>query len=111
MKLYIRTPYGNQYHVHENGAIQRLDMYPPDKPFSTENTGWTMQGLQHVKNREYIPLAELFKGKIPDEIHGSSLHYKNGNPQWTVRDLDHGTIREWGNTKYHGIAELRLVEG
>jgi hypothetical protein len=104
VKLYIRTPYGDRYHVHENGDIQRLDQHPEGKPFEASGQ-WKMRGLQHVQKSIFIPLANLFKGQIPDDT-----TYKNGNPQWTVRDFDHGTIREWGNTKYHGVAYIELIK-
>ena len=107
MKLYLRTKYGDQYHIHENGDIQRLDLFPSHKPFMASGK-WKLIGIQHVKNKFFVPLAELFKG-IPSDVNGSSLFYKNGHPQWTVRDLDHGTIRVWGNTKYHGIADIRRI--
>lgn len=107
MKLYLRTPYGAQYHIHENGDIQRLDLYPSDKPFVASGQ-WKCIGIQHVKKNDFIPLASLL-ASLPDELNGSSLRYKNGKPQWTIRDLDHGTVRVWGNTAYHGIAEFRII--
>ena len=103
MKLYLRTPYGDQYHIHSNGDIQRLDRYPANEPYQTSGQ-WKMLGIQHVKRNEFISLATLFKAR-PSEI-----RYKNGKPQWTVRDLDHRTQRIWGNTKYHGIAEIQVIE-
>lgn len=109
-KLYLRTPYGNQYHIHENGAIQRLDLYPADQPFDATSPTWTLRGIRHVKRNQFIPLAQLFANGIPGTVNGSSLTYKNGNPEWTGEDIDHGTRRVWGNTKYHGIADLRVID-
>jgi hypothetical protein len=109
MKLYLRTPHGDQYHIHENGDIQRLDQHPSDQPWLNASGQWKLLGVQHVKRNEFIPLASLLTA-LPDELNGSSLRYKNGKPQWTVRDLDHGTTRVWGNTTYHGIAELRRID-
>ena len=106
-KLYLRTPYGEQYHIYENGDIQRLDLYPSNKPF-TPSGQWKLLGVQHVKRNKFIPLARLIT-QLPDDLNGSSIRYNNGKPQWTVRDLDHGTIRVWGNTQYHGIAEIRRL--
>lgn len=97
MPLTIRTPYGNQYRIYENGNIERMDM-----PGMISGQ-WKMLGISHVKRSHFIPLSELLNGKIPLE-----QVYKNGNPQWTVRDLDHGTTREWGNTKVHGIARIEI---
>lgn len=104
-KLYLRTPYGNEYHIHANGDIQRLDQYPADKPFKDKSSSkWKLLGIEHVKHNEFIPLKDLLSGAIP-----KALLYKNGNPQFTVRDLDCGSRRVWGNTKYHGIKVLRAV--
>lgn len=96
MKLQIRTPHGNEYHVTEKGEIT----YPDSQPSGE----WLMLGIEHVKRSEFIPLAQLTQEKL-DSI---ELLYKNGNPQWTVRDRDHGTVRTWGNTKYHGIKSIVL---
>jgi len=92
------------YHIHENGDIQRLDLYPSHEKFQASGQ-WTMQGIRHVKRNDFIPLASLFDG-VPEELNGSSLRYKNGNPQWRVQDLDYGTTRVWGD----GIADFRLIE-
>jgi hypothetical protein len=102
MTMYIKTPYGDSYRIHENGDIQRLDQRPVNKPFHASGQ-WKMLGIQHVKKSLFIPLESVFTTP-PKE-----LRYKNGNPQWTVRDLDHGTERVWGNTKHHGIAEIRIL--
>ena len=100
MKLYIRTPYGNEYHVLENGNIQRLD------GMHVANDGWRILGIQHVRRNEFIPLSTLLHTQILGAI---PRLYKNGKPQWTVVDMDHGTKRVWGNTQYHGIAVISHV--
>ena len=96
--LEIITPYGARYLIHEGGRIQRTDM-----EFAPSDT-WRMLGLQHVQRREFIPFAD-----IPARLPALQLTYKNGNPCYTVRDLDHGTTRPWGNTKYHGVRFCRVV--
>ena len=97
--LYLRTPYGSQYHIWENGNIKRLDQ----RDF-VPSGDWTMLGIEHVKKSRFIPLADLFQS-VP-----ANLLYKNGKPQWTVRDLDHGSQRSWGNTRAHGVYLLYAVE-
>ena len=99
MKLEIITPYGNRYLIHANGDIERTDI-PGFKPSGQ----WRLIALSHVKRREIVSLASLLSGHVP-----APLLYKNGRPQWTVRDFDHGTIREWGNTRYHGVQSCRVV--
>ncbi len=42
----------------------------------------------------------LRKSRLP-----GSLSYKNGKPKWTVLDVDHGTVRQWGN----GIRNAYIV--
>lgn len=65
---------------------------------------WKLLGLEHVKRNEFIPFDAL----TPSLVESLELAYKNGNPQYTVRDLDHGTRRTWGNTKYHGVRNIRF---
>ena len=97
--LCLRTPYGSQYHIYENGNIKRLD-----QPSFVPSGDWKMLGIEHVRRSCFIPLADLFE-HIP-----ANLLYKNGKPQWTVRDLDHGSQRSWGNTRAHGVYLLCVIE-
>lgn len=99
MKLEITTPRGDRYIIHANGDIERTDL-AGFKPSGQ----WRLVALSHVKRREIVPLPMLLAGKFP-----APLLYKNGTPQWTVRDYDHGTIREWGNTRYHGVKSIRRM--
>lgn len=99
-KLYIETPRGDRYYIHVNGDIQRLGME------HTPSGQWKFLGLSHVKKAYFIPFEKL----TPKLVQSLILHWKNGNPQYTVRDLDHGTPREWGNTKYHGVKTLIIIK-
>lgn len=92
--LHISTPYGDHYEVNASGQIS----YPGLKPSGQ----WRMLGIQHVKANFFIPFAQL----TPERVKNLTLLYKNGHPQWTVRDSDHGTTRVWGNTHAHGIKYL-----
>jgi len=96
--LYIRTQQGHQYHVNEKGEIIRLDM-PGFKP----SGGWLFLGLQHVKKNWFIPLSQLTPAML--QSLRPQLLYKNGKPQWTARDRDHGTMREWGD----GVAAIQFI--
>jgi hypothetical protein len=80
--------------VNERGQIYNENIPPDDN--------WKMIGISHVKRSWFIPFSELFEflDAKPDIL------WKNGNPQWTVRDLDHGSVREWGNTRWHGIKSI-----
>lgn len=100
MELSISTPYGDNYTIDDNGNIIRNDIQG-----FTPSGQWKMLGLSHVKRNEFIPLKEINQALL-DTL---QLRYKNGNPQYTVRDYDHGTIREWGNTVYHGVKYIYEV--
>ena len=95
MKTMIYTPRGDNYLIHENGNIERRDI----KGFQVSGQ-WKLLGLVHVEYECFVPFPQCFeKDGLP-----FPLKWKNGNPAWTVRDLDHGTRREWGNTRYHGVS-------
>jgi len=97
-KIELTTPAGEKYIIHENGNIERGD------GMNGKGSGdWKFLGIQHVTRKEFIPFDKMAV------MLGKSLLFKNGNPQWTVRDNDHGTVRTWGNTKYHGINTLMFV--
>ena len=97
--LQISTPYGDHYDVTDAGEIVRLDI-PGFKPSGQ----WLFLGLQHVKRNEFIP----FHAITADSLKNLTLLYKNGKPQYTVRDKDHGTTRIWGNPKYHGVKYINV---
>lgn len=108
MTLYIRTKYGDQHHVLDTGDIVRLDQ-PGFKPSGQ----WKMLGIKHVRRNEVMTLSQVRRAYGPSEVMPEAkpaLLFKNGNPQWTMVDLDHGTKRVWGNTKYHGIADIRRID-
>lgn len=68
--------------------------------------GWKFLGIEHVKRAQFVPFRVLKTWKKKD-FENFQWCYKNSNPQWTICDLDHGTTRTWGNTKYHGIKYMR----
>lgn len=96
--LTITTPYGNRYVVHENGDIQRTNL--EHKPSGE----WKMLGIKAVRGGAIIPLRQI----TLEWLAAHPLLYQNGHPRYTICDLDHGTRREWGNTKYHGIKTITL---
>lgn len=96
----IHRPSGSPYIVWENGDIERTDMK------FTPSGNWKFLGLSHVKQNWFIPLKDI----TPELLSTLPLRWKNGNPQFTGRDLDHGTTREWGNTKYYGISSIEFIK-
>lgn len=63
---------------------------------------WKFKGMEHVKKSWFIPFEKINKELVKE----LPIKYKNGNPQFTVRDLDHGTTRVWGN---NGILQIRFI--
>jgi len=99
--IHFSTPYGDHYDVTASGNIIRLDQ--PDFEPSGQ---WKLVGLRHVKRTtEFIRferIAEWLKTK-------PELTFKNGKPQYTVVDYDHGSRRVWGNTQYHGVRGIYAI--
>ena len=96
--LTIRTPYGEVYKIHDNGDIQRQNVE------HTVSGKWKLIGIRKVVGGPITPLASITKEWLATH----ELLYKNGNPRYTGVDLDHGTHREWGNTKHHGIKSITI---
>jgi hypothetical protein len=81
------TTYGKYYKVTPEGNIIRCDQ----KGFVPSGK-WKFIGLSHVKRACLVPLA----GITPENVKTFTT-WKNGKPQWAVWDLDHGTMRQWGD--------------
>jgi len=104
----IVTPHGQyltnqEYIVNEKGQLCQQCNINTAYTFSD---GWKFLGIEHVKRNQFIPI-ETLKTWTAEQFESFDWCYKNGNPQWTVRDLDHGSTRTWGNTKHHGIKYMR----
>lgn len=107
--LIITTPYGDTYLVHDNGDISRQNRQTGR--YTTPSGEWKMLGIEPVRGAtqegaRFIPLDAITQEWL--DLH--PLTYNNRNPRYTVVDLDHGTKRTWGNTKYHGIRSIRIVD-
>ena len=98
--LNFRTAYGNHYKVDANACIIRCDIK------MAPSGNWTFEGLAHVKFNEFIPFKLLTKTLVRN----LNTCWKNGKPRYTVIDIDHGTRRIWGNTKYHGVSRIWFDE-
>lgn len=100
VKYEITTPHGSLYLIHDNGDIQRTDMQ------HTPSGQWKLVGVENVKSfHDFTRFDHLDEWLATNP----QLLYKNGNPRYTVRDFDHGSIRSWGNTQHHGIKSIRKV--
>jgi len=81
--LNIITKHEDHFKVNPGSQIIRNHTRPSDS--------WIFLGLSHIKRNEFISFERI----TPENINDFKT-FKNGNPQWTVRDLDYGTIRNWG---------------
>jgi hypothetical protein len=100
MKIKITTPYNDVYLVNEKGEIST-------KQTNWEFSGnWLFLGIKSVKSNLFIPFASLNK----DLLKETDLLYKNKRPKFTIRDKDHGTVREYGNTALHGIKYISFLD-
>lgn len=103
-RWYMRTKYGDAYFIHADGAIERCDK-------QCEPSGkWRFTALVDKSGKTVATLDGLLEWyRANEQGDKDAMFYKNGNPRFTVQDIDHGTVRFWGNTACHGIADLRPV--
>lgn len=96
--LHITTPYGRHYVVDS----ERNFIKSENGTFSPDGT-WKMLGVERIgpfNTLRFIPF-NVFWGMV--EEGRVEWKFKNGKPRYTVRDLDHGTMRVWGNWNCHGV--------
>lgn len=95
--MHISTSYGDRYNINKRGEIVRENY-----AFSSN---WKLIGLLPTNCSNFchlIPFARI----TPEWVKSHFLSWKNGNPHYTVVELDHGSTKVWGNTKVHGIRSL-----
>jgi hypothetical protein len=98
----LSTPYGDHYNIDlANGNIWQ------DRDEIEPSGQWKFAGFAHVKRNTFISLEKIQRDPA---LLSHIKTWKNGNPQWTVADIDHGTSRIWGNTKHHGVLSVYLVK-
>ncbi len=87
---------GERFLVNDKGEITRKAC---DWKFSG---GWKALALVRRNNFghvvETLPFSIWDKAvpRLDAEPEGLGWYYKHGGNKWTLRDLDHGTTREWG---------------
>lgn len=96
--LHIICPSGDHYKVDKDFNIIRTDI----KGFKASSQ-WKFLGIALVTSNRFAVKADNIKSWLKKK---QPLLYKNGHPRYTVIDLDHGTVRIWGNTVYHGIQKI-----
>ena len=104
-KYRINTPYGTHYEIDEDGCFLRSGVHKWEHPHET----WKCTGCA-----ELLPFGNVRRHSLTGFIRmiesGHKFTFKNGNPRYTLTDLDHGTHRLHGNTKYHGIHSAYKME-
>lgn len=99
--LHLSTPYGTRYSCNlKTGNVTRYGEHRwPD-----DHMSWRIAGLEKIGpfgRLTFVPLSVVAKRLSADEFGPAT--FKNGSPMYTVRDIDHGATRIWGNSKHHGI--------
>jgi hypothetical protein len=88
MTAYVIQTARETYRVSDAGLISRFCL---DWKYSGE---WKALALVRRNNfgvLETIPFAEW-----PQRLSELQWSFKNSKPRYTLRDMDHGTVREWG---------------
>ena len=102
----ITTPYGNCYQLDSSGNVIKYSN-GLDKTNSTSSDIQTWRVLGIVELLPFGRLGNLIP--LPQAVNIKNFSFKNGKPKYTVVDLDHGTERIVGNTKYHGVSKVFLA--
>jgi hypothetical protein len=98
----IITNYGHIYSLSKEGYVLKYSGNDLDKMNSPESElkSWQVRGVTPV-NSNMSNIINLISA-----CDLNPLLYKNGNPKYTIVDLDRGTLRVHGNTKVHGIVSI-----
>ena len=90
---YYQLTAGNEtYRINKEGFISRKCV---DYKYSGQ---WKALALVRHHNNGSIKEAINFKDWLQLKPHFDDVRiYGNGKPQWYLQDLDHGTLRQWGN--------------
>ena len=101
------TPYGNYGELSKEGYVLKY----------SNGLDKTKADVRDLKTWQVVGLRELLKfnqlGRLiplSEAVNIKEFAFKNGNPRYTAEDIDHGTHRVWGNTKYHGIRSLYTIK-
>jgi hypothetical protein len=94
MKYLLVTEMGKRFHILDNGDIVRLDM-PDFKP----NGKWKAHSLVQYNNFGNVVTRKRTADSMWDDwdLSAEQWTFKNGKGRWRMRDIDHGTMREWGD--------------
>jgi hypothetical protein len=97
--LEVITKYGTRYTIDEDGCFLKYNENKWEHPHDS----WKCTGIAKLRpfgNMTQLSLKTFFEMAANKQ----TFTFKNGNPRYTLTDLDHGTHRIHGNTKCHGIS-------
>jgi hypothetical protein len=106
--LIITIKTGEQYAVNSKGQITQFDgaNNKLKHPFSGQ---WLFTGITEGNKPFNSFQFHSMTKEVIENISNQGLTYKNGNPKFVVRDIDHGTRRIWGNRIHRGIFTMHFV--
>lgn len=94
----IITMLGTVYEIDEDGCFLRYN----NSMWKHPHEDWKCTGIAEVR-----PFGRLFFINLADFIklieNDTKFTFKNGNPKYTLTDIDYGSERTHGNIKCHGI--------
>jgi hypothetical protein len=107
VKYKVITRYRDVYELSESGAVIKYNGNGLDKSNASETdlNSWIITGLRELK--PFGNLGNLIS--LQDASKLDTFRFKNGNPKYTMQDLDHGTVRIHGNCRVHGVVSLREI--
>jgi hypothetical protein len=102
----IVTPYRDYYQLSKKGyVIKYSNGLDKSKATKEDLKTWQVIGI-----RKILPFGNLgYLIPLNEAIKIDNFCFKNGNPKYTIEDIDHNTHRITGNTKYHGVKNLYKV--
>lgn len=103
----INTPYGDCYETDVNGYVLRCNNgLNKLNALKRDLKTWQINGI-----REILPFGILGR-LIPlsEAVLLTNFSFKNRNPKYVICDIDHGTFRIHGNSKYHGVRNIRKID-
>ncbi len=102
----ITTPYNSWYRINEKGNVYEASNGLKKDPQKGNGHQWDIIGATSTHpfaRLQVIPIKTLA------DMSSRELLYKNGNPRYTIVDIDHGTTRVHGNSKVHGIKRIDII--
>jgi hypothetical protein len=102
----IRTKYGSWYETDNRGYVIKCDNGLDKSQAKLHDLmTWQITGIREI--RAFGNLGHLIR--LDEASHLDNFKFKNGNPRYTIEDIDHGTKRIHGNWKCHGCISVEKI--